>query len=389
MRALNKPLTKGGIVADIIRNYVHDYEAEGDAISKRRLWYILKPSFDKADLTHIFHKGKPVQAITNADYNKSFNDLAKNGEIDDTFISDNSRTMEVGRLLPNIVLAVEKSTVDTAVLRLANDLGISCYIAKGFSSIYAAKKLKAQISQTLDFEPYEITADILDNSNEWYETYSPEPQNTDMIVLNMTDYDKSGIEISDTIDDHFTADEAYRVLLTLDQVPEDKTDEYFDINADGSRAYELDILNIHQLRDIFLAAIPAHIANMIVDKRNRDHDLTLRDRLIPAAIDKDKRVIELQDIADEHQDTIDEIEKPYLEEIAKLEEEMEEAVQEPTFLKKKADNKTHEMKVNIFDDYVESYANTPALNFLPATVEDVAKGIDARYDINEEWKVIA
>ncbi len=352
---VNNPTTKSEVVCDILRAYHHDYEAEGDSISKRRLWYILKPTFDKADLSGIINKktGKNVIPITNADYNKQFNILAKSSEIDDTYISDNSRTVKVGRLLPMIVLAVEKSTVDTAVLKLADDLGISCYIAKGFSSIYAAKKLKAQMDAALDFEPYELTSQIFTNP-EWYNRYYSEPEETDLMVLNMTDYDKSGMEISDTIDNHFNADEAYRVLLNLSQVPADKIGEYFDINADGTRAYELDILNIHQLRDIFLESIPAHVADIIISKRQNDVNLQRRDDLVPDAIDDDDAVVGVQTDIDDLETEKRETEERYKKAIAKIEKLMENATKNVDSSIEDEEKKLLNLKVKLFPEYLET-----------------------------------
>ncbi len=407
---VNNPTTKSEVICDIIRAYQHDYEAEGDSISKRRLWYILKPVFaripsykaaktDKKNnvmldkngneievryFKNITHQNRPVLTVNNADFSKEFNILAKNGEVDDTFISDNSRSLRVGRLLPMIVLAVEKSTVDTAVLKLADDLGISCYIAKGFSSIYAAKKLKQQILETLDIEPYELTKEII-SEPEWYYKYSPEPTSTNLVVLNMTDLDKSGIEISNTIDDHFSADEAYRVLLQLSQVPDDKVDEYFDTNADGSRAYELDILNMHQLRDIFLDAMPEHIANIIIEKRQQDINLQKRDRLVPDAIDEDDAVVFIQETIDDLEFERDNIQKEYLEKIEKIEKLMADASKNVDSLIEDEDENLLKMKLKLFPHYLKKYDDNEVITFADTTVKNIADGISMRINIDYSW----
>ncbi len=333
---------------------------------------------------NITHQNRPVLTVNNADFSKEFNILAKNGEVDDTFISDNSRTMRVGRLLPMIVLAVEKSTVDTAVLKLADDLGISCYIAKGFSSIYAAKKLKQQILETLDIEPYELTKEII-SEPEWYYKYSPEPTSTNLVVLNMTDLDKSGIEISNTIDDHFSADEAYRVLLQLSQVPDDKVDEYFDINADGSRAYELDILNMHQLRDIFLDAMPEHIANIIIEKRQQDINLQKRDRLVPDAIDEDDAVVFIQETIDDLEFERDNIQKEYLEKIENIEKLMADASKNVDSLIEDEDENLLKMKLKLFPHYLKKYDDNEVITFADTTVKNIADGISMRINIDYRW----
>ncbi len=378
--------TKSGIIANIIQSYNHDHEAEGDSISKRRLWYILKPTFDKANLSGIISKktGKNVGAITNPDYNRVFNNLAKDGIIDDTYISDNSRTMVVGSRLPNIVLAVEKSTVDTSVLALAQDLGISCYIAKGFSSIYAAKKLRMQMEQTLDFEPYELTPDIITDP-EWYQRYRPEPTATDLIVLNMTDYDKSGFEISNTIDRHFEADEAYRVLLHLDQVPTDKVDEYFDINPDGTKAYELDILNIHQLRDIFLDAIPDHVAQLIIQSQHDDANLEERDVLVPRAIDNDDEVREIQEEIDKLEDEKEEQETRYKTAIEKIEKLMAEKTKDVDSLIEEAEENIINLKVELFPEYLKKYDNYDVLHFYTTDIQNIARGFYTPFDVDDGW----
>ena len=229
--------TKKAIIYNIITDYSHDYAAEGSTISKRRLWYILKPQFAQAVMPVYKHKGEYSRrnSITNQDYNKYYNELAEEGFIDDTYISDNSRELAVGTLLPYIVLAPEKATIATTVKQLAESLGCSYYISSGQSSIYGAKKLLQMIADTA-YTSHNIT------------------------ILTLTDYDKSGHNISTNIGKHFNVKE-YRTLLTPEQVPANKIDEWFAEWKDGSKAYELDVLNIHQLKDIFLSSIPEHIAD--------------------------------------------------------------------------------------------------------------------------------
>lgn len=335
--------TKASLIRDIIQSYTHDYEAEGGAISKRRLWYILKPKFAALPsytiietvkgkkqkvkyLLDMFHNNKPIKAISNADYSKYYNDLAKAGAIDDTYISDNSRVMNVGSRTPNIIIAVEKSTVDTAVLDLADRLGCSCYIAKGFSSIYAAKKLMSMIE--IPEQPYQIEGEIDEEGDVYYSDYEGDTVWTPIIVLNMTDYDKSGKEISNTIADHFRADEHYRVLLNPSQIPDDKLDDYFTTDdKEVGKAYELDILNIHQLKDIFLDAIPENVADTITGKYRKDHFIRIGDSVIPQMVDKDPKVEEIQQRIDSIDEAMDDIRSPYQEQIEELENLMDNATQ--------------------------------------------------------------
>ncbi len=233
-------MKKKDVICDIIKAYRHDTDAEGEAISKRRLWYILKPQFANIDLTNIFHQGKPVQPITNADYNKHFNTLAEDGEIDDIFIRDNSRTIVVGERLPHIIIAAEKKTIEPTALNLAEKLGCSCYIAGGFSSIYAAKKMM-------------------------------EETGNDVVVLMMSDYDKAGYEIQNTVSKHFNGCEVHRALITPEQIPEDRKDEFFAESVKLGKHYELDVLNIHELADTFLTNIPEHIAVEIKEAYEVEH----------------------------------------------------------------------------------------------------------------------
>ncbi len=237
----NELSTKKDYICNILRNYVHDIDAEGDTIPKRRLWYILKPEFRLMIPSEIKKaKGEFVIPITNADFNREFNILAKAGEIDDTYILDNSRTMGVGEHLPHIIIATEKKTVESTVKNLAGRFGTSYYIAGGFSGIYAAKKLKNQIAEV----------DVDDN---------------DIVVIVMSDYDKSGFEIVDTIQEHFGLSKAYihRALITPSQVPKSKLGEYFDESVELGKHYELDVLNLDQLEKVFIDNIPADIAREI------------------------------------------------------------------------------------------------------------------------------
>ncbi len=380
--------SKKEAVEAVITAYVHDYDAEGDAISKRRLWYILKPTFDKLDLSHIINRKTklPVDPVTNADYNKVFNALAGAGEIDDTFISDNSRVCIVGTLLPKIILAVEKSTVDTSVIALAEDLGISCYIAKGFSSIYAAKGLISNMETTLDFEPYTITDEILSEDAYYsYIGYSPEPEDSPLIVLNMTDYDKSGLEISTTIEKHFAADEAYRVLLTPEQIPDDKQDEYFDVTDELGKCYELDVLNRKQLREIFLASIPAHVSDLIVSKNNTDTNLSYRDDAVVDAVNDDADVLEFKYAISELEATKADIEKPFAEQIAELEKQMADATVDVDDELEIEQENLDSLKLELLPKYVEAYDNSDVLEFADATAKDVADDVYIHYSVDDSW----
>ncbi len=257
-------MNKVNIVKDIIRSYEHDSGAEGDNISKRRLWYILKPKFLSADLAGIIHKGVQVKPISNADYNKYYNELAELGEIDDTYISDNSRTTLIGELLPHIVIAAEKATVATTAMNLAEKFGCSCYIAGGFSSIYAAKGMMEEIDE-------------------------------DIVVLVMSDYDKSGLEIVDTIANHFDGCEIHRALITPEQVPANKIEEYFkDNDPVVGKAYELDVLNIHELEEVFLQSIPNHIEQVIVDAYTDDQIYKITEECVWEAVADNDEVAALQ-----------------------------------------------------------------------------------------------
>ncbi len=268
-----KHITKKEVVCDIIRAYQHDWHTEGK-ISKRRLWYILKPQFAAANLDGILHKGKQVQPISNEDYNKQFNDLARDGEIDDTFILDNSRVMNVGLWMPHIILVSEKKTIENTVRTLADRLGCSMYIAGGFSSIYGAKKLEDMIR---------------------YGTEETAGSNEPLTILTLTDYDKSGHEISETVEDHFTDPWVYRVLLKVGQIPPGKEDQYFDVVPFYGKTYELDILNTHQLVEVFLNHVPEEVADEIKEHyESRCHSEAKR-IAIENAIWEDKNFLVLQD----------------------------------------------------------------------------------------------
>ncbi len=259
-------MTKKQIVTDILKEYEHDWYTEG-RISKRRLWYILKPKFAAADLTGIFSKGKPVQPITNDDYNKYFNILAEAGEIDDTYILDNSRIMEVGDRLSHIVITSEKKTIEGTARRIADRLGCSMYIAGGFSSIYAAKKLEAQIRDQFNHKP--------------------------ITILTITDHDKSGYEISDTVRRHFGTENIHRILLKIDQVPDDRIDQFFDIDKNLGKTYELDILNVHELIEVFLSHIPSGVESEIKRSYLRKCIEDIREEEIRDAINDDEEVISI------------------------------------------------------------------------------------------------
>lgn len=261
--------TKKKIIFDIIESYNHDYQAEGNAISKRRLWYILKPQFVKA-IMPVYIKGGMYyrrEQISNQDYNKHYNDLSKDGIINDTYIADNSRTMGIGSLLPHIILAPEKATIKDTVIRLAEKLQCSYYISGGQSSIYGARKL----------------LDMIDESG----------INSDkIIVLTMTDHDKSGHSISKNIGKHFNVEE-YRTLITPEQIPEDKKEDYFDIFEDGTRAYELDVLNIHQLQDIFLNSVPDNVSDIIYESHKARAERIARENEVIDRVAEDKKILEL------------------------------------------------------------------------------------------------
>ncbi len=270
-------MNKRELVDSIIMNYVHDYSAEGATISKRRLWYILKPVFAKVPshtvdgalcLIGIFHKGKPVQPINNADFNKRFNALAEDGLIDDTFIGDNSRITILGEHLPHIIIVAEKKTIETTVKALADKLGVSAYIAGGFSSIYAAKGLAESIS--------EVT-------------------NKPITLITMTDYDIHGFNIDSTVAEHFKNPDSYRALLDPNQIPADKRNEWFDESAELGKHYELDVLNVHQLADTFMDALPFHIADEIRNYHMELKEQEIKQEQIDTAIYYDDEVTALRD----------------------------------------------------------------------------------------------
>ncbi len=431
--------TKIAIMSKIIMDYRHDYEAEGSAISKRRLWYILKPAFfrlpsyevaevrlltqvkknptfkkqikamladgtiTKADLKDdtktvtvmvkymkdVLHNGKPVQMPTNADYNKHFNTLADDGLIDDTFIMDNSRTMNVGSCLPKIIICAEKSTIDTSAIRLARDLGVSVYMARGFSSIYAAKKLLNEVEASLNFEPYDITDEILNDEHSFfdpYRKYDSEAKDSDIIVLNLTDLDKSGEHISDTIANHFGADEHHRVLLEASQIPEDKIGDYFNIREDGTKDYELDILNIHQLREIFLDNIPEHIANMILEKNVLDYNMVHRDREVPRAINKDDAVVAIDDVINTLQEEKDSLEEEYREQIEEIEKAMADATMNVDSLIETEEEKRADMQRELFPQYKEKYDQKQVVTLKKkANIVDFANDHEIPTKYDREW----
>lgn len=263
--------TKKRIIFEIIRDYEHNYHAEGYAISKRRLWYILKPTFSKATMPVFIQNGEYSRRdpISNQDYNKYYNELANEGIIDDTYIADSSREMGVNTLLPHIILAPEKATIKDTVIRLANSLGCSYYVSSGQSSIYGAKKLIEMVGES------GITSE-------------------EITVLTLTDHDKSGHSISENIGKHFNIRE-YRTLLTPDQVPADRVDEYFDIFPDGTKAYELDVLNIHELKDIFLSSVPEVIANEITDAHSLQKHKDVKENEVIDRVYEDDRIKEIDD----------------------------------------------------------------------------------------------
>lgn len=256
-------MTKKDVICDIISRYKHDLDAEGAAISKRRLWYILKPKFAAADLSGITHQGKLVQPITNPDYNKHFNAMAEAGAIDDTFIQDSSRTMEAGVRVPHIIIAAEKKTIEPTAINLARKLGCSCYITGGFSSVYAARKMVEMVGKGV-------------------------------VVLMMSDYDKSGYEIQETVSKHFNGCEVHRALITPDQIPADRLDEYFDESPTLGKHYELDVLNIHELADVFMANIPDHITAEIEAAYEEVLHSEIEDHHVEAAINNHPDVIALE-----------------------------------------------------------------------------------------------
>ncbi len=258
--------TKKAIIYNIISNYEHDYQAEGNAISKRRLWYILKPVFSKSVMPVYKKKGEYFrrEPICNQDYNKYYNELSGEGIIDDTYIADNSREMDVGEMLSHIVIAPEKATIAMTAKSLALNLGCSYYISSGQSSIYGAKKLMKMIDES-----------GINSKN--------------IIILTLTDHDKSGHSISENIGKHFGVME-YRTLLTPEQIPPEKIDEYFDEWEDGAKAYELDILNIHQLQEVFLNAVPDHVSDEITGVHKKEELETIKARELHKAVSEDVKI---------------------------------------------------------------------------------------------------
>lgn len=110
-----------------------------------------------------------------------------------------------------------------------------------------------------------------------------------IIVLTMTDHDKSGHSISTNIGKHFDVME-YRTLITPEQIPHDKINEWFDIFEDGTKAYELDVLNIHQLQDIFLQSVPEHVADEIKQAHEAKVHSIARENEIIDRIAEDKQI---------------------------------------------------------------------------------------------------
>lgn len=282
-----KEITKTEYVREVLLNYEHNWHTEGE-ISLRRLWYILKDKFYQLphfEFTETIN-GKPkvvkylkgfmynythnkgwVQMVTSTDLNKHFNYLAKQGLIDDTYISDNSRKMNVGSLVPHIIIIGEKDAIEPPTRTLFEKLGISYYISKGFSSVYGAKKLIKMIRGV---------------------TSNP------LILLIMTDYDKSGLEIQRTVMDHFGDPESYRMLLNPEHLPEDKLDRFFE-EKDGERWYELDILNRLELFDTFLKHLPNHVSDQINEGFEKSRRQTIQDIEIEDTIDSDPDVKSLED----------------------------------------------------------------------------------------------
>ncbi len=199
----------------ILKAYIHDIELEGTQITKRRLWYILKPQ-----IIELFNDD--VKKNANAEFNRQFNILAESGEIDDSYIQDASREIEVGKIYPHFIFAVEKATVTETIRDIARVCGFSLYVTGGQSSIYAVKKLVGLIRERTENE---------------------------ILVMAITDLDKAGEDIARAMKKHFKTDSVYKILLNPEQIPENKKDEYFDWNEKIGNCYELDILNVHLLRE--------------------------------------------------------------------------------------------------------------------------------------------
>ena len=233
-------------IREIILNYKHDYEMEGDAITKRRLWYILKPQ-----LVKLYPDTKKKNA--NQDYNRYYNEMAESNLIDDSYIEDGSRYMKVGSTYPHVILAIEKATITDTMENIADVCGFSLYVSGGHSSIYAAKKLMRKIQDVTD-------------------------QQIDVIVL--TDYDKSGIEIAEAMKVHFKTNRVFRLLLTKEQIPADKKSESFGYSPELGYWYELDILNVHRLRE-YIASELETFADQVEEKLHNEilHDLKLKEVL--------------------------------------------------------------------------------------------------------------
>jgi hypothetical protein len=219
---------------NIIKGYQHDVETEGETITKRRLWYILKPKLkDLWDDKAMFKKNG------NAEFNNTFNQLAEKGLIDDTYIEDNSRTMQLGSHYPHIIIATEKDTITPVAKEIANVCGFSLYVSGGQSSIYGAKKLLKMIGRSV-------------------------------VVLSLTDYDPHGFSISDTLSIHFNTNSIIRLLINPDQVPADRIEDTFNYCDKYGGHYELDVLNIHQLKDTFVDGMgemyEKHLGEMVKAK---------------------------------------------------------------------------------------------------------------------------
>jgi hypothetical protein len=209
-------MTRAKAIRNIILNYEHNFEEEGGEISKRRLWYILKPQLVR------FYNEKNVKNA-NAEYNKYYNDLAQANLIDDSYILDSSRYLKEGTTYPQIILASEKNTIRETIEAIADKCGFSLYISGGQSSIYASKKLKALIRKRT---------------------------NEDIRIFTITDYDDSGISISNALKDHFQTNEVERIVLRPDQVPADKINDHFNYSDGLGFWYELDVLNKQKLRSV-------------------------------------------------------------------------------------------------------------------------------------------
>ncbi len=415
---------KTDVIRRILTNYNHDWEEEGK-IGKRRIWYILKPQFRKLPLFIVDGKrkinndtaefwdivereeearrkpkiffqdmiskntGKPTKEVDSKDLNDVFNKMAKEGLIDDSYILDNSRDVEVGRLLPNIILATEKMAVGEVASRLAQDLGISYYNARGFSAIYGAKKLSDRIEVGLDFEPYELTEEIFTVDPFFRSGYIPEAERTKTIILSIADWDKGGQLIIKTLSTHFTGDPKYtenhRVILNPEQVPQNKVDDYFKITKDMGKNYQLDILSNKQLRKVFLAHIPQHVADMIIEKNRSDREKTDKEDLIQWAIEKVPEVIEIQDDLDEMKEEKDEIEKEFLDKIKEIEKEMEEATEEVDKSIETVEEDLLQIKVDLLPEYLNKFDSDKVLTLHNPTINDIAADNYIPYRIDKDW----